>query len=140
MPTYEYACSCGARFERVLPVARYDEPQTCECGSVAQKLISRPALAWAARECRYDCPITGKPITSYAQHRDNLARHGCQEYDPEMKTDAARFRRRQDESLEKAVEETVERQIEAMPSRKKEQLVRELESGMDVAYERGSTT
>ncbi len=138
MPTYEYECLSGHHFERVLPVSRYDEPQVCECGKAASKLISRPLLAWASRECRYDCPITGKPITSRAQHEDNLKRHGCQEYDPEMKTDAANFRKRQDEALDRAVEETVEREIEKMPSRKKEALVKELESGAVASPERMS--
>jgi putative FmdB family regulatory protein len=138
VPTYEYQCQCGAQFERVLPIAQYDQPQVCECGRTAEKLISRPLLAWATRECRYDCPITGKPITSYAQHRDNLKRHGCQEYDPEMKTDAANYRKRQDDALDKAVEETVEREIEKMPARKKESLVKELESGAIAEPERRS--
>lgn len=126
---YEYECQCGRLFERVLPVSRYDEPQTCECGKVASKLISRPALAWASREVNYDCPITGKPITSMAQHKDNLLRHGCQQYDPEMKKDAERFRKQKQDALEKSVDETVERAIEAMPSRKKESLERELSAG-----------
>ena len=137
---YEYECTKGHQFERVLPLSRYDEAQTCECGSKAKKLMSRPALAWARGEVNYDCPITGKPITSRAQHRDNLARHGCQEYDPEMKTDAANFRRREEEALDRAVEETVEREIEKMPSRKKEALVRELESGAIAEPERRSVT
>ena len=140
MPTYEYECPKGHEFERILPVARYDEPQTCECGNVAQKLISRPALAWAAREVNYDCPITGIPITSMAQHKDNLARHGCQQYDPEMRKDADNFRKRTQEALEKSVDETVEAAIEKMPSRKKEVLERELTSGMDVDIVRQTVT
>lgn len=140
MPTYEYECAKGHKFDRILPVARYDEPQTCECGKVAQKLISRPALAWASREVNYDCPITGIPITSMAQHKDNLARHGCQQYDPEMKKDAENFRRKSQEALEKSVDETVEAAIEKMPSRKKEVLERELTSGVDIEVVRQSVT
>ena len=37
---YEYECSNGHRFERSLPVAQYDAPQTCECGASAGKVIS----------------------------------------------------------------------------------------------------
>lgn len=41
MPTYDYECpSCGDAFERVLPLAEYNTPQTCECGSQAVKVIS----------------------------------------------------------------------------------------------------
>jgi putative FmdB family regulatory protein len=41
MPTYDYECpACKAAFERHLPLDRYDEPQACECGSTAKKVIS----------------------------------------------------------------------------------------------------
>jgi len=41
MPIYDYECpKCETSFERVLPIARYDEPQTCDCGTVATKVIS----------------------------------------------------------------------------------------------------
>lgn len=136
MPTYEYECQKGHHFERVLPVSRYDEPQKCECGASSTKQMSAPKLAWAARECVYDCPITGIPITSRAQHRDNLKRHGCQEYDPMMRQDAERFRKRSQENLEKSIDQTVEMQIETMSSRQRERLGAELESGADISVER----
>lgn len=41
MPFYDYECpKCGSNFDRMLPISRYDEPQTCDCGSVAKKVIS----------------------------------------------------------------------------------------------------
>jgi putative FmdB family regulatory protein len=41
MPTYEYECpKCGLSFDRMLPISQYNEPQTCDCGSVATKVIS----------------------------------------------------------------------------------------------------
>lgn len=41
MPTYDYECpQCGASFDRVLPISQYNDPQTCECGTVATKIIS----------------------------------------------------------------------------------------------------
>jgi putative FmdB family regulatory protein len=44
MPLYEYKCSCGKRFDRLLKLAEYDTPQTCECGQVAEKQLSAPAV------------------------------------------------------------------------------------------------
>lgn len=44
MPLYDYRCDEGHRFERVLPLARYDEPQACRCGAPSQKLIAAPRL------------------------------------------------------------------------------------------------
>ena len=140
MPTYEYSCPAGHQFERILPVSRYDEAQTCDCGLLANKLISRPALAWASREVNYDCPITGAPITSWAQHRDNLKRHGCQQYDPEMKKDAARFREGKQKELEASLDRTVEEVIEKMPSRKKELLERDLSAGATAEIVRQAPT
>ncbi len=55
-----------------------------------------------------------------------------------MKTDAERFRRRADETLDKHVDETVERAIDAMPTRKRERLENELKSGADINVERKS--
>jgi len=42
VPIYAYRCeACEEDFDRMLPISRYDEPQTCEtCGAVAKKLIS----------------------------------------------------------------------------------------------------
>jgi hypothetical protein len=31
----------------------------------------------------YQCPITGKPITSRSKHRENLARHNCVVAEPD---------------------------------------------------------
>lgn len=43
MPTYEYECTrTGEPFERILPIARYAEPQLCACGAEGRKLVSRP--------------------------------------------------------------------------------------------------
>jgi putative FmdB family regulatory protein len=135
---YDYACTAGHEFERVLPLSRYDEPQLCECGASARKIITKAPYGAVQRECVYDSPVDGRPITSWAQRRDDLARNGCQEYDPEMKKDAAAFRERQQRDLEKAVDETVEREIDRMPARKKERLTNELLGGADVTPERGA--
>jgi putative FmdB family regulatory protein len=41
MPFYDYECpKCGAEFDRMLPISRYDEPQACDCGETAKKVIS----------------------------------------------------------------------------------------------------
>lgn len=137
MPTYEYQCLMGHHFERVLPVAEYKTPQTCECGADSVKLVSLPLAGYVQRECRYDSPIDGRPITSWAQRKDDLARHGCQEYDPGMKDDYDRRVKRSEEAMEKSVEATIEAEIDRMPARKKEQLHSELNAGANATIERG---
>lgn len=138
MPTYEYRCAKGHEFEATLSVADYQTPQSCECGSPGRRIISVPALAFGQRECRYDSPVDGKPVTTWAQRRDDLARNGCQEYDPEMKKDVDRRIARESATLERNIERTVESEIERMPVRKREKLDQELRGGADAQPVRGA--
>lgn len=135
---YQYACKNGHQFERVLPVADYRTPQKCECGADGRRVISIPRLVTATPDVRYDSPIDGRAITSMAKRRDDMARNNCREYDPEMKTDAARFRKDAEVKFERRLEDDVERSIDAMPQRKREQLDNELKSGADINIVRRS--
>jgi len=49
MPTYDYECeACETAFERYLPMAEYNAPQTCEkCGATAKKVISTVSFVLA---------------------------------------------------------------------------------------------
>lgn len=126
---YEYICTCGAEFDRVLPVAEYQTPQFCECGKTAKRVISAPMLAFAQRECIYDSPVDGRAITSWAQRREDLARHGCQEYDPGMKQDYHRRIEKEQNQLERKLDATIEAEVDKMPTRKREMLQNELDGG-----------
>lgn len=134
MPIYEFLCQSGHKFDRVLRLAEYDTPQTCECGETATRLISTPMFAVDIPA--YQSPVTGRWINSRAERREDLKRTGCVEYEPSMKDHAERARQREDADLEKAMEQTVEAEIHAMPVRKREKLIAELESGGDIEYAR----
>lgn len=136
MPTYSYACPRGHTFEYVCSMKDHKRARKCECGSVALQIIDRPVFGWAQRDCRYDSPIDGRPITSWAQRRDDLARNGCQEYDPEMKKDADRARMARDAALDRSVDITVESAYEKLSGPQRERLGNELASGIDVAITR----
>lgn len=136
MPTYEYHCKAGHHFERVLLVADYKTPQACECGADGRRVISLPRLVTATPNVHYDSPIDGRPITSMAQRRDDLARSGCREYDPLMRQDAEKFRKEKQDQLEQSVDEHVERHIDGLSGRKREVLNNELASGVDTTVER----
>jgi len=45
VPLYDFRCGEGHLFERMVPLARFAEPQLCECGSATQRLVSAPRLA-----------------------------------------------------------------------------------------------
>lgn len=132
---YEYRCRNGHEFERVLPVADYQTPQRCECGAEGRRVLSLPRIIMK-RDVQYDSPITGAPITSERQRREDLARHNCIEYDPGMRQDYERRVANDEQKLDEAVEATVEAEIHRMPARKRERLEAELKGGSDVTVER----
>lgn len=79
----------------------------------------------------YDSPIDGRPITSMQARREDLARSGCIEYDPEMKTDSNRRVIESEKALDRSVDAFVEESIEKMPGAKRERLANELAAGTD---------
>lgn len=131
MPTYEFLCECGSKFDRYLRVADYRSPQTCECGRTASRLISIP-MVFVSPDICYDSPIDGRPITSMKARLEDLARADCVPYDPGRKQDYTRRIERESANLEKSIDETVEAEIHSMPSRKREKLEAELQGGMTV--------
>lgn len=135
MPIYEYVCPEGHKFQKFLRVADCSIPQSCECGYYARKVISAPMI-FVSQEIRYESPIDGKVITTRQQRQDDLARHGCIPYDPEMKKDAARRQVESEKKLEAAMDATVEKTIHAMPARKREKLTAELQGGVTADYAR----
>ncbi len=135
MPTYEYSCACGTLFERILKVKDYDQPQTCECGAIARKRVSRP-IVFVAPDICYDSPIDGRPITSMQARIEDLARAECVPYDPGMKQDYQRRIARGEAELEAKIEATVEAEIERMPTEKRERLHNEMLGGMEAVPER----
>jgi len=60
MPTYAYQCrDCGIEFEKMVPLAQYQDPQGCEdCGSdQTDKLLKAPGMifkgdGWASKNNR----------------------------------------------------------------------------------------
>jgi hypothetical protein len=139
MPIYTYRCSNGHAYDRYLALADYARPQVCDCGRVGLRMICAPLLVKAQAECRYDSPIDGHAVTSWAARRDDLARNNCQPYDPEMKTDMLRRRQDADAAIEKSVDATVDEAFEKMPTAQRAKLASEVtEQGADCGYVRGT--
>ena len=135
MPLYEYKCSaCGKGFDRLLPLARYDEAQFCECGQPAVKQLAAPAVR--GDYPGYQCPITGDWIEGRKAHEANLRKHGCRVLEAGETDTAKAAIRKRDEDLENGIAETAAAFVEQLPTEKREQLGRELESGLDVTVVR----
>jgi putative FmdB family regulatory protein len=137
MPLYEFECRHGHVLEILRDISECSAPASCHCGELALRILS-PTIGYVQRECRYDSPIDGRPISSYAERREDLARNHCQEYDPEMKKDAARYREREQAKLELAVDESVERAVMSMDGTKREKLAAELQGGAEATPVRES--
>ena len=75
-------------------------------------------------EMAYESPITGKAITSMAQRREDMARAGCVEYDPEMKTDYTRRMAREEAELESKFDSSIDQAIATLPVKSRENLAR----------------
>jgi hypothetical protein len=60
-----------------------------------------------------------------------MARSGCIEYDPEMRKDYTRRVEEGERKLEQSVDSLLDKEIAALPSRKREKLAAEMESGVN---------
>lgn len=127
MPTYEYQCHAGHVTHHVTSYRNYQESVPCgTCTEMAQRVFTPPVMVKAAQDVHYTSPVTGEVIQSHAQRREDMARHGAIEYDPEMKKDVDRRREESMQQFEASIDRTVEEEIAKMPSAKRAQLAREV--------------
>jgi hypothetical protein len=96
----------------------------------------RAPMGFVSQDVRYDSPIDGRPITNKHARIEDMKRSNCIEYDPGMKQDAERKRIEQETQLERSVDQTIERELATMPSRKLEKLTAELQGGLTVEPQR----
>lgn len=134
MPLYDFKCENNHRFERMVKLADFEATQHCACGSVANRMISRPMIH--VENISYDCPITGKMITSKYQHEENLREHGCRVYEDGETQSQTRAKAEAEANFEKAIDDSVERELSTWSSDKMEKLSTALESGADLTVER----
>jgi putative FmdB family regulatory protein len=105
MPLYDFKCAkCGRVEESFAKVDEYE--QACTCGWTMQRQVSAPIVRPPMQP--YQSPVTGKWIEGDRMRKDDLARHDCIPYDPEMRKDAVRKREENDQKLDLAAEKAVE--------------------------------
>src|SRR5262245_39427474 len=92
MPIYSWRCPDGHLTQQFLPVAQHTAwTAWAECNrNWAAQIIHAPLSLNIQQECRYDSPMTGEPITTWAQRANDLAKHRCQPYEPGMRQDRER--------------------------------------------------
>lgn len=127
VPLYEYRCANQHLTQKLYRVRDYVEAVDCErCDLAAVRVFSPPVMVKASPDVCYDSPIDGKPITSHAARREDMQRHDCIEYDPEMKTDALRRQQESEQALDASIEQTVYREVAKLPKVKKDRLIKEV--------------
>lgn len=108
---YESVClTCWKYHTYVRKAADYLDTPEC-CGQKTSKRILSAPMArmdiqpWDA----YESPATGKPITSYAQRREDMKAAGCRDYEGRESEErqAARNRWYDEEAQEKELDKTV---------------------------------
>ena len=110
-PLYAYACSCGRTFDAYLPLSRYDEPQTCECGKRAQKVLGLNYIQAAFDP--YVSPASGKVINGPRARRYDMDSTNTRPWEglqSELK-EADKRKNYADQKLEKTIENHVAGQL-----------------------------
>lgn len=136
MPIYRYQCpACGSRRDVLKSLTLLDRGEPCEtCQTPMERRICAPAVV--TDYAGYSCPISGKWIEGRRAHAENLKRHGCRVLET-GETDEVRHRASSEAALlDKSVDETVEQFYETLPTERREELAREVQSGLDVTIER----
>jgi len=143
MPRYDYKCvTCGYKSERICSVKDHVREVQCHhCNGVSVQVITAPMVVIPAHmsatgESGYRSPIDGRPITTAAQRREDMARNDCVEYEPGMRQDVDRRVIDDEKALDRAVDETFDREIAKMPAAKLERLDAEMSAGMSAEVAR----
>lgn len=129
MPLYDYKCRCGQVETEYRRIEARDFDKWCpRCGTGMKRILVTPPRV-RGDVAGYTCPVTGKWIEGRRAHEENLKRQGCRVLEAGEVEAAVRYREMEDLAFDRRIEETVEREIDAMPSVKKERLANELEAG-----------
>ena len=120
-----------------MSLSAYVPEVQCDCGMRATRIITAPIIVTATPLVCYDSPIDGSPVTSMAARRNDLAKHDCVPYDPELKKDQVRHQQENDVALDKSVDESVERSWEKMSTTARGKVASEIiDQGTTVNVER----
>lgn len=103
-----------------------------KCAMMEGRRTCKAPMIFVGQDIHYQSPIDGRVIRSKAEREDDLRRNGCIEYDPGMKQDAQRRAREQEAALERAIDSSVERDFNKLPSAKRERIANELSAGVTV--------
>ena len=128
MPLYSFRCRAGHDFDRILSLAKFDTPQSCDCGEPAARVITAPAIRMDYPG--YTCPVTGEWIEGRKAHRENLAKTGCRILEPGETSAVVSRQQSSEAALDAAIDSTTDELISKLSTRDKERLAAETDSGL----------
>ena len=136
MPLYSYKCpACGETDDVLKSLALLDREEPCvQCATPMERQLSAPRVL--GDYPGYNCPITGDWIEGRAAHRNNLAKHDCRILEPGESAAVRKAASSRSTALEDSIAESAAQFVTELPTRKREQLVSELENGADVSFTR----
>lgn len=119
MPVYQYKCTEHGVFERYMKSIEHRSIAECPTCKAESRQIITSVSVHIPRTMRWDfdpyqSPASGNVITSQKQRQADFANTGTMEWEPGMRQDKEREIKESEQALDKAIEETVEREIENM--------------------------
>lgn len=99
-----------------------------KCGALAKWIGFRVGtiLRGNSQFERYDCPITGKHITSKKAHEENLALHNCRVLEKGEHEHAQKVKKASSDAIETEVYAQIDADFARMTTDQKQQLANEL--------------
>lgn len=140
MPLYAYKCPvCAAQRDILKPIAEIDRTEHChKCDFAMNRQVCAPRVI--PDYPGYECPVSGKWIEGRRAHEENLARTGCRIYEPGETQQAMARAKAEEEALFERVGETAAKAVAQLPPEKQERLACELDSGVDLSYDRATVS
>lgn len=119
MPVYQYKCTEHGVFERFLKASEHRSVSACPLCEAESRQIITSVSVHIPRSMRWDfdpyqSPASGNVISSDRQRQADFANTGTMEWEPGMRQDKERDAKEAEQELDKAIDETVEREIENM--------------------------
>jgi hypothetical protein len=114
MPLYSVLCRNGHSDQIWSRIADRDRPRQCVCGAEFQRVLEAPFVR--PEIAPYASPVTGKPITSRQERREELRREGCLEWEPGMREQAEANRQAALDRDFRSIEATIDSQVTALHS------------------------
>lgn len=114
MPLYDYQCGTCNKVQRSV----HNTADKCEdgpecCGSVSRLVwLKTPGFMGASQFESYLSPCDGRPITSEAARREDLARNNCVPYEDGIKQDQMRNLAKDEVETERFVDSIVRQTVE----------------------------